>query len=103
MLVLSRKTGEVITIGASVTITVLGIDRGVVRLGIEAPKSIPVHRKEIHDKIVSINRQAVLTEFNALKKAISKTKILLNSDLISKNFNEKKLNIQQKSDDINNI
>ena len=51
MLVLSRKIGEVITVGNSVKITVLSFDRGVVRLGIEAPKNIPVHRKEVHDKL----------------------------------------------------
>jgi len=102
MLVLSRKKGEVITIGASVTVTILGIDRGVVRLGIEAPKSIPVHRKEIHDKIVEINRQAVKTEFNALKKAISKARILLKNELQSNNVIEKKLNNLEIFDDNQN-
>lgn len=51
MLVLSRRIGEVITIGNSVKITIIGFDRGVVRLGIDAPKSIAVHRKEIFDHI----------------------------------------------------
>ncbi len=75
MLVLSRKVGEVINIGSSVTVTVLSVDRGIIRLGIDAPKSIPVHRKEIHDKIVEINKQAARTEISALKKAITKSKI----------------------------
>lgn len=87
MLVLSRKVGEVITIGSSVTVTVLGLDRGIVRLGIDAPKSIPVHRKEIHDKIIEMNRQAAKTEISALKKALSHTKLIFKKE-------EKSLNIQ---------
>lgn len=73
MLVLSRKVGEVITVGSSVKITVLSFDRGVIRLGIEAPKSIPVHREEVYEKIIEMNRQAAKTELQALKNAISKS------------------------------
>ncbi len=47
MLVLSRKLGEKICIGDDIYITVVAIDRGKVRLGIEAPRSVPVHREEI--------------------------------------------------------
>lgn len=74
MLVLSRKIGEQITVGNSVKVTVLSFDRGIVRLGIEAPKSIPVHRKEVHDKIVELNKQAATTNIKALKNAFSKSK-----------------------------
>lgn len=77
MLVLSRKIGEVITIGSSVKIKVLSYDRGVVRLGIEAPKSVPVHRQEVFDKIIQMNRQAAKTEINALKSALSGAKVNL--------------------------
>ncbi len=77
MLVLSRKIGEVITVGNSVKITVLSFDRGVVRLGIEAPKTIPVHRKEVYDKIIEINKQASKTDVNALKNIISSQKVKL--------------------------
>lgn len=75
MLVLSRKIGEVITIGSSVQIKVLSFDRGIVRLGIEAPRTIPVHRKEIYDKIIELNKLAARTEFNALKNAMSNAKL----------------------------
>lgn len=74
MLVLSRKIGEVITIGNSVQITVLSYDRGIVRLGIKAPKSIPVHRKEVYDKIIEINRNAAKTELLALQQAIANSR-----------------------------
>lgn len=75
MLVLSRKIGEVITIGSEVKITVLNYDRGVVRLGIDAPKSIPVHRKEIYDKIIELNQQAARTGFDAFKRAMAFSKL----------------------------
>ena len=70
MLVLSRKAGEVITIGSSIRITVLSHERGIVRLGIEAPKSVAVHRKEVYDKIIEANRNAAKTEHGALKKMV---------------------------------
>jgi carbon storage regulator len=47
MLVLSRKLGEKIVIGDNITITVIDIDRGKIRLGIEAPRTIPVYRSEL--------------------------------------------------------
>lgn len=81
MLVLSRKIGEVITIGSTVKITVLGFSRGVVRLGIEAPKSIPVHRKEVYDKIIELNRQAAKIEIEKLKNAIKNSSVKLNKTI----------------------
>jgi len=52
MLVLSRKIGETIVIGDNVTVTVLGTSRrGEVRIGIAAPKEIPVHREEVYERI----------------------------------------------------
>lgn len=47
MLVLSRKLGEKIVIGDSIVVTVVKIDRNQIRLGIEAPQSVPVYREEI--------------------------------------------------------
>lgn len=51
MLVFGRRIDESIYIGDSIKITVLDISNGQVRLGIEADKSIPVHRKELYEKI----------------------------------------------------
>ena len=47
MLVLSRKLGEKIYIGDNVCITVVDIDRGKIRLGIEAPRDVPIYRQEL--------------------------------------------------------
>lgn len=69
MLVLSRKTGEVITIGNDIKITLVSIDRGVVRLGIEAPRDVPVHRKEVYDRIVELNRQAATSDVASIQQA----------------------------------
>lgn len=56
MLVLSRKRDESIIIGDSVVVTVVDIRGDKVRLGIEAPKEVPVHRREVYDAIQRENR-----------------------------------------------
>jgi carbon storage regulator len=81
MLVLSRKVGDVVTIGSTVKVTVLSYDRGIVRLGIEAPKNIPVHRKEVFDKVIEKNRQAAKTNLSSLKSALSKSGVNLQSEI----------------------
>jgi carbon storage regulator len=53
MLVLSRKQKESIFISDNVVVTVLSIQGDKVRLGIEAPREMPVHRKEVNDRIKS--------------------------------------------------
>ena len=51
MLILSRNIGESIKVGDNITITVLDVDRHQVRIGIDAPKAVPVHRQEIYQRI----------------------------------------------------
>ena len=58
MLVLTRKLGENIRIGDSVKITVLEVRSGHVKLGIEAPPEVKVHREEIYARIQEENRRA---------------------------------------------
>lgn len=52
MLVLSRKQGESIKIDDNITVTVVSIVGDKVRIGIDAPKDVPIHRQEIWDQIV---------------------------------------------------
>lgn len=56
MLILTRKEGESIIIGDNVKVTVLGYRQGEIRIGIEAPREIPVHREEIAERIKAENR-----------------------------------------------
>ena len=51
MLILSRRIGETLKIGDDINVTILEFSGGQVRVGISAPKHIPVHREEIHDRI----------------------------------------------------
>ncbi|MDY0250861.1 MAG: carbon storage regulator CsrA [Pseudomonas sp.] len=51
MLILTRNQGEIIHIGDDIRITVLGVNGGQVRLGIDAPLNIEVHREEIYQRI----------------------------------------------------
>ena len=56
MLVLSRKKNERIVIAGVIEIVVVDVGGGEVKLGIECPKEIPVHRSEVHDRIVDAQR-----------------------------------------------
>lgn len=58
MLVLSRKLNQAIMIGDDVRIVVVAVDRDTVKLGIEAPRTIPVHRSEVYEEIQRTNRAA---------------------------------------------
>ena len=51
MLILTRRVGETVVIGNDVTVTILGVKGNQVRVGINAPKTVAVHREEIYERI----------------------------------------------------
>lgn len=53
MLILTRRLGEVICIGHDIRVTILGVKGTQVRVGVDAPKEIPVHREEIYERILA--------------------------------------------------
>ena len=65
MLVLSRKNGEEILIGSDVCITVVEVRRGRVRLGIVAPKEIPIVRTELHNGLTKLGSEETHTASRA--------------------------------------
>jgi carbon storage regulator len=74
LLILTRKLGESITIGDNIKVTVLGIYGRQVRLGIEAPLKVVVHREEIYVKIQKENRKASQADKDELNNAVSMLK-----------------------------
>lgn len=67
MLVLKRKINESIMIGDGIEVKILSLDKDGVRIGIEAPKEMPVYRKEIYLAIREENREAVMLKTEAMK------------------------------------
>ena len=73
MLALSRKINESIMIGNDIEITILEVKGDQVKVGINAPKSIPIYRKELYIQIQESNKEAAET--------------MINEDVLSKLFN----------------
>jgi carbon storage regulator len=53
MLILTRKVGEALRVGDDVSLTILGVKGSQVRIGIDAPREVAVHREEIYQRVVS--------------------------------------------------
>lgn len=64
MLVLTRKTDESILIGDNITIKVLGVDNGNVKLGIDAPRDVSITRSELIDAVQKANKEASNTQLD---------------------------------------
>lgn len=78
MLVLSRKLGEGIVIGDDITITVVEMKGGTVRIGIDAPRNRKIYRQEVFDRIAEENRDAAnwnMIDFDSLSDNITASKV----------------------------
>lgn len=61
MLILTRRMGESIRIGDNVTITVLGVKGSQIRIGVDAPREVEVHREEIYQRVHNEDDQEAIT------------------------------------------
>lgn len=78
MLILTRKVGEAVVVGRDVKITVLHAKGSQVRLGIDAPPSVPVHREEIFTRIHSVeSTQVGVTQVGVTQVELTQTETVL--------------------------
>ncbi|AFS77326.1 carbon storage regulator [Gottschalkia acidurici 9a] len=80
MLILSRKKGESIIINGNIEITIADIQDGKVRIGIEAPKDVDIHRREVYEAIQKENKEAISNKnvnLNIFKEIFKKIKNIL--------------------------
>ncbi len=68
MLILSRKLGESIVIDGNIRVKIMRVDGDVVKVGIEAPASVPVHRQEVYEEIQRSNQAALINHETSLPK-----------------------------------
>jgi carbon storage regulator len=71
MLILTRRVGETLMIGDEVTVTVLGVKGNQVRIGVNAPRDVPVHREEIYERIKREQAEGVDRPQDAERQAAS--------------------------------
>ena len=73
MLVLTRKTGQTITVGDDIKITIMEVRGGQVKLGVEAPKTVTIHREEVYERIQKENltaaTRAKVSDLDSITKA----------------------------------
>ena len=68
MLILSRKSGESIVIDGRIHVKIVRVEGDVVKLGVQAPMDVPVHRQEVYEEIQRSNKQAITSQSAPLPK-----------------------------------
>ena len=82
MLILSRKTGETVVIDGNIRVKIIRVEGDVVKIGIDAPAEVSIHRQEVYDEIQRSNKEAATPEQPVVPKIFRKTQ---------KNIEERKL------------
>jgi len=72
MLILSRKTGETVVIDGRIRVKVIRVEGDVVKIGIEAPADVSIHRQEVYDEIQRSNHEAVTPDEPVVPKILRK-------------------------------
>jgi carbon storage regulator len=67
MLVLTRKTGQIINIGDDIRIKIVEVGNGIVKLGIEAPRELPIFREELYEKLKQLNKESAKMDMERIK------------------------------------
>ncbi len=67
MLVLTRKPDQTIAIGDQIKVRILEIGNGFVKIGIDAPRDMPIYREELYDKLKQLNIEAAKLDMESLK------------------------------------
>jgi carbon storage regulator len=74
MLILSRKPGESIIIDGKIIVKVVRLEGDSVKIGIQAPREVPVHRQEVYDEIQGNNREALTESRPAVPRSLTRPK-----------------------------
>ena len=84
MLILSRKPGETIVIDGRIRVKVIRVEGDVVKIGVEAPAEVSIHRREVYDEIQRSNQEAATADEAAVPKILRKNQFnSKNSNLVA--------------------
>jgi carbon storage regulator len=81
MLILSRKPGESIVIDGRIVVKIVRLEGDMVKIGIEAPREVPVHRQEVYDEIQGNNREALTEHRPQLPRALTRPNVAAEPEL----------------------
>jgi carbon storage regulator len=85
MLILSRKPGESIVIDGRIVVKIVRLEGDMVKIGIEAPREVPVHRQEVYDEIQGNNREALTEHRPRLPRGLTRPGAAPEPELVGAN------------------